>query len=576
MKRPRLTTYMRPYRKTIALGMVCAVVTIVLQTITPFIVRYAVNDLEAKTLTGIGLARYIGAFLLLSGIAVVSSFWMRRLPLGMARRVTYDIRTELYRHFSTMDPAFFRTHRTGDLMTRMSSDMNMIDMFLGGSLVIMTRAALMCVFVFGVMFYMNALLTVMIIVILLCMMGTLYFAMRLIRKRHHDVQEAVSNISSFAQETFSGMRLVKGFNLEERMEALFGLKNRDVARHNMRLNAVIQPLFPSFLFWFYLGFIVILIIGGRQVIQGSMSLGELVQFNQYLMIIQFPFLSLAWISSQIQRGLTSWERLAHLLEMEPSIRDDEQTRPELTQADGDLRLRDVCFTAGGRTLLDRIHLDIPKGSTLAITGPTGSGKTLLISLIARQALPTSGRITCGEHDLREFPLHVWRQYLALAMQEPVLFSQSIRHNITFGADEADDDAHMVWAADVAHLHADVEEFPDRYATRVGERGVTLSGGQRQRTSLSRAVARKPGLLILDDVLSAVDTETEAAITRKLYPVLEGRTSIVVSHRISVLQRADQIVVIENGRITQRGTHERLIEEPGYYRRLYHLQQVRND
>lgn len=572
---PRLTAYIARYRRAVLTGLSCAVVSIALQAVTPFITRFAVDDLRDGRMTPHLLATYIGSFLALALSSLVFGFWMRKLPLGTARKVVYDIKADLYRHLTAMDPAFFRQQRTGDLITRMSSDMAMIDLLVGGGIMIVTRAALLSLFAFGVMFYLNCALAALIAAIMLCMMSSLFFAMRLIKKRHHDVQEAVSDVSSFAQETFSGMRLVKGFSLEDRMERLFGKLNMNVARHNMRLHAVIQPLHPTFMFWFYFGLIAILIIGGRQVIRGSMTLGELVQFNQYLMIIQFPFLALAFISSQIQRGLSSWERIVKLLVQKPRICDSERTDPSLTEAGGDLAIQDLCFEADGRVLLDHINLHIPEGSTLALTGPTGSGKTLLVSLVARQENATSGRIVCGGHDIREYPLSVWRQHLALAMQEPILFSESLEHNIKFGAVDEDHD-HAVWAADVAHLHPDIKDFPKQYQTELGERGVTLSGGQRQRTSLSRAVARRPGLLILDDVLAAVDTETEAAITRKLQPVLDGRTAIIVSHRISVLQRADHIAVIENGRITQRGRHDQLIEQPGYYRRLYHLQQVRSD
>ena len=288
--------------------------------------------------------------------------------------------------------------------------------------------------------------------------------------------------------------------------------------------------------------------------------------------MQWPLLALSWVLSMLQRGKVSWLRVKAILDREPGIRENADPALELGPIEASIQFRNLELVIAGRTFLRDINLDIEKGETLGITGPTGSGKTLLTSLVARLLDPTRGSVLVGGKDVRELPLAQLRGMIGYAAQEPVLFSRTLEHNIGFGLEEADLPT-IGWAADVAPLHSDVAGFPEQYQTMLGERGVTLSGGQRQRTAISRAVARRPDILILDDVLSAVDTQTEAAIMSKLQPVMTDRTTLFVSHRISTLRYADEIIVIEEGKITQRGTHDELIGKPGYYSELNTLQQM---
>jgi ATP-binding cassette subfamily B protein len=291
--------------------------------------------------------------------------------------------------------------------------------------------------------------------------------------------------------------------------------------------------------------------------------------------MQWPLLAFSWVTSLLQRGKVSWHRIKEILDQEPIIRDTQQTDHSISSLHGEIVLQNLSLDIGGRRFLHQINLHIPSGMTIGITGPTGSGKTLLASLVARLTDPTEGRICIDGHDVRIIPLEVLRNHIGFAAQEPVLFSRSLEHNIGFGVDEPDERL-IDWAADIAHLKKDVETFPDRFDTVIGERGVTLSGGQRQRTSISRAVARHPRILILDDVLSAVDTQTEAAIMEKLRPVMEERTTLFVSHRVSTLRYADKIVVIEDGHITQQGSHDELVAQPGYYSELNTTQQLEKE
>jgi len=534
--------------------------------------RYTIDDLRAQRLDPRTLALYAAAFAAATLASVVFSYWMRRIPLRIAHEIEARLRDDLYRHLTALDADFFRRTRTGDLMTRMSSDMHMVRDYIGQGLLQGSRAAVVSALAFGVMFTMDARLSALMILLFAAMILTFFYFVKMIRRRHLDVQQAVSDISNFAQETFSSIRVIKGFAREDRWEDGFRGRNLEIANQNMRLHYVLQPMWPLFAFWFYMGIVLILIVGGRQVLLGQMTLGELVQFNQYLLYMQWPLLSMGWTANLIQRGRTSWERIRSVFLEEPAIRDDEQTDHSIETVRGDLVLDHVSFASGSRTLLDGVSLTVPEGSTLGITGPTGSGKTLLASLLTRQSDPTAGRIAIGGRDLRSLPLSALRRSVALAAQEPVLFSDTLAANISFAGEDIEHEM-VMQAAEIAHLHADVESFPEKYETRLGERGVTLSGGQRQRTSLSRAIARNPDILILDDVLASVDTETEAAITAKLAPVLAGRTSIVISHRVSTLQHADCIVVLENGAVTQRGSHAELIRQEGFYRRLYEFQRA---
>jgi ATP-binding cassette subfamily B protein len=538
----------------------------------PFLIRFAVDGLTDGTITGQRLTLLLAGYASAAVAGAFVSRRMRRIPLRVGHLVEARIRADLFEHFTRLEQAFYRSQRTGDLMTRMTSDLNMVAMALGQGLLQGFRTLIVFVMAFTVMFFTSWQLALIMLVLFPCMTLTFFWFVQLIRRKHEAVQEKYADVSNFSQETFTGVRTVKSFALEGRREGVFQDLNGELVHRHLGLSRVQQTIWPMFAFWFSLGMVLLLVVGGRLVIAEKLSLGALVQFNHYLLYMQWPMLALGWSANLVQRGRTSWGRIEKVFDRQPTICDTERTDSTLEQLSGDIEFRNVTVEIDGRRILDDVSLTIPAGSTLGLTGPTGSGKTVLVSLLTRVTDPTAGQILVGGRDIRDYPLEILRSRIGFAPQEPDLFSDTLANNIGFGLKQKSMDA-ILWASDIAHLHGDVETFPDEYETVLGERGVTLSGGQRQRTSIGRALARKPDILIFDDALAAVDTHTEAAIIDKLRPVARDRTTLVVSHRMSALRFADRIAVIEEGKITAQGAPAEVEQDSRYFRRLIDLQRL---
>ena len=552
--------------------MLCTIFTVGISLYLPFIIRQAIDGLTEGTITRSELANLLLLYAAISVVTLYFSRHLRKIPLKLSHKIEYALRADVFEHLTRMDQEFFRRGRTGDVITRMSADMSLVRDSIGQGLLQGIRTTSVILFASIVMLVIDTSLGLLVLALYLPMTFFFFLVLKVLRRRQKALQEQVSNVSNFCQESFAGIRCIKGFAIEQRRISMFESINKNLLGLNMQVQVTRQGLWPFMAFWFCLSVIMILNIGGRKVINGQQSLGTLVQFIQYLLIMQWPLLALSWTASLLQRGKVSWQRIKEILEQEPAIKDSDETNHSIRSLKGEIVLENLSLDIDSRRFLHQINLCIGSGKTVGITGPTGSGKTLLVSLVARLMDPTEGKISIDGHDIKVIPLSLLRQHIGLAAQESILFSRTLHHNIGFGVDEPDERL-IDWAADIAHLKKEVETFPDRFETMIGERGVTLSGGQRQRTSISRAIARRPEILILDDVLSAVDTQTEAAIMKKLQPVMKKRTTLFVSHRVSTLRYADEIVVIEEGRITQRGSHKELIAQAGYYSELNTMQQI---
>ncbi len=567
-----LKTYIRRHRWTALLGILLVFASVAITVSVPFITQVAVDTIRSGDFTIPQLLGYSGLYLLAAAVAGLAALFMRRVLLSLSHQIEFEIRRDVFDHLTQLDHEFYSRERTGDLMTKMTSDLSSVREFVGQGLLQGARTTLGFTMAFGVMFTINAQMAWVMLILLPCISLLFFALLSLIRARYEASQEQFSIISNFAQENFGGVRTVKGFGIEQRQEGLFGKLNEEYIDRKMSLSRVERPLWPMMTFLFSLGVVLLLLVGGRQVIDGHMTIGQFVQFTQYLFILQWPMLALGWTVNLFQRGRASWKRIQSITETRPSIRDDDRTDASAQPDGGGIRFEDVGLVMGDTRVLEGINLEIPDGATIGITGPTGSGKTLLAWLIPRIIEPRAGRVLVDGHDVRTVPLERLRRHIGVAPQEPFLFSDTLANNIALGLPETNEEK-IVWAADIAQLSPDVDYFPGGYETVLGERGVTLSGGQRQRTAISRAIAKKPPILILDDVFSAIDTQTEANILQRLRPVLEKRTSILISHRVSTLRHADFIVVLENGHITQKGSHDELVRQPGYYRDLDEVQRL---
>jgi len=566
----RLINYLARYRRAFISGFACVVLATAISTGGPWVLKYAVDDLS-QGLTFDKVRWYGALLLLLAAVGGVFRFLMRRIIVGVSRDFEYDLRNDFFAALQRLHLSYFQHHRTGDLMSRATNDLSAVRMMMGPA--VMYTASTVLTFVVGIvlMISIDPWLTLVALVPLPFVTVVVKYFGTAIHNRFEKIQEQLSDISALAQESLAGVRVVRAYGQEAFEIARFRAANEEYVHRNRALIRLQGFYFPSMGLLMGIGALLVLWLGSRRVVAGQMTIGELVAFNAYLTMLGWPMIAFGWVSNLLQRGTASWKRLLEVIDVQPLVSDAEANHA-IQSIDGEVEFRNLTFAFGDAVVLRGVSFSVPKGTTTAIVGATGSGKSTLLSLLPRLHDAPPGTVFIDGMDVRRIPLHVLRGAIGFVNQEPFLFSTTLAENIAFGARAHQGDRDRVAAAaSIARLDKDLVQFPQGYETTVGERGITLSGGQKQRVAIARALVIDPKILVLDDALSAVDTHTEEEILERLSDVMAQRTSIIVSHRVSTIRGASQIVVLHEGRVAERGTHDELIRHDGFYADLYRKQ-----
>ena len=538
-----LYPYLWKYRRTLFLGAVTVILTNSIWVLFPQVVQRATDGLNAGA-TRRQLIVYCLLLLLIAFSKGIFQFLTRWLVIGVSREIEFDLRNDLFRHLESLPWAYFQKNRTGDIMARATNDLNAVRMLLGPAImysantIVFTAAALIF------MWRTSPRLTLLAFVPLPLASITIQYFGRKIHERFEKIQEQFSEISARAQENFSGARVIRAYAQEEAEIALFEKSNLEYVARSLPLARLMGMLWPSLETMLGLAVVMVIWLGGREVLLHRMTVGQFIAFNTYMLQLTWPVIALGWVINIFQRGTASMGRINQILSSTAEITDDHATN-DLSRAGelaGDIEFRNLNFSYNGVPVLQEINLHIPAGGSLAIVGPTGAGKTTLVSLIPRIYDAAPGTLLLDDRPAREYPLAMLRRNIGFVPQETFLFSDTVRENIAFGAEDAGDDQ-IAQTAEAANIAADIESFPGKYETIVGERGITLSGGQKQRTAIARAIIRNPRILVLDDALSSVDTYTEEKILNHLRRIMQGRTTIFISHRVSTVRNADRIAVL---------------------------------
>jgi ATP-binding cassette subfamily B protein len=552
------------------LGGLCVIGSAAFSLLKPLIIGNAVNEL-AKAVTRGTLIRY---GLLLIGAAAFEGLFLylqRWIIIGASRRVEYDMRNDFYAHLQKLPLSYYQDQRTGDLMSRATNDLSSVRMLIGPAVMYTLSSVLVVTGAFVMMARIDRQMALTALVAVPILATVVKFFGQRIHDRFKDVQDYFGDVSARVQENLSGIRVVRAFTQEQneienfkRMNRIYVGKNRSV----IKLSATFYPLLHGLI---GVMFVIIFFMGSRRIIAGQLSIGAFVAFQFYLGRMIWPLIALGWVINLFQRGMASMLRLHEVWVVEPEVLPEEGT-PLEAPIRGDLEIRHLTFSYDGRPVLKGINLGVRHGQTIGIVGRTGSGKSTLLSLITRTFEPPPGTIFIDGRPIDTIPQRQLRDWIGMVPQESFLFSESIAENIRFGRADASDEE-ISGSAELAGLTDDAATFPLGLKTVIGERGITLSGGQKQRTAMARALVREPVILILDDSLSAVDTATEERILRALRGVRKGRTVLIVSHRVSSVKDADHIIVLEEGAIVERGTHESLLDKGGYYADMYRRQTI---
>jgi ATP-binding cassette, subfamily B, multidrug efflux pump len=587
-----LLPYVKRYRGAYLFGTMCVLLHNGIWVLFPLVIGKASDDLT-QDVTRHKLLIYAGLLLAIAVTKGIFQFLTRWVVIGVSRDIEFDLRNDLFERLEGLSYSYYQRHRTGDIMARATNDLNAVRQLLGPAIMYSANTLVYTAGALAFMIAINPRLTLLTFLPLPAVSIVIQTFGRRIHERFERIQAMFSEISARAQENFSGARLIRAYVQEEAEIKAFERENKEYIRRSLKLVRLMGMLWPTLELMLGCAVVLVLWLGGREVvagqatfsrvttliagypgivttvkIDGSMSVGQFVSFSTYMMQLTWPIIALGWVINIFQRGTASLGRINEIMQERAEIQDAPEA--QALEIEGEIEFRNLNFSYDGKQVLYDLNLRIPAGSSLAIVGPTGSGKTTLVSLIPRIYDADPSAVLIDGRPIRDYSIASLRKSIGFVPQETFLFSERIRENIAFGVDSATD-AKIRNAADAANIAVDIEGFPEGYETMVGERGITLSGGQKQRTAIARALIRNPRILILDDALSSVDTQTEDKILNHLRDVMQGRTTIFISHRVSTVRNADRIAVLHGGRIVELGTHDELLALNGYYSDLYNKQ-----
>jgi len=566
----RLLHYFALYKKRLTAGGLCVIGSAVFSLMKPFIIGSAVNEL-GRGFTRETLIRYS---LMLIGASICEGIFLylqRSIIIGASRHIEYDMRNDFYQHLQRLPLGFYQEQRTGDLMSRATNDLAAVRMLIGPAVMHSLSSLLVVTGAFIMMLRTDTTMALLALLAVPVVAGLVSSFGQRIHNRTRAVQDYFGDISARVQENLAGVRVVRAFTREQNEVETFKRMNHEYVERNRAVIRLTAAFYPALHALIGLMFVFVFYTGSRKIIAGTLSLGAFVAFQFYLGRMIWPLIALGWVINLFQRGMASMKRLHEVWIVDPVV--GSTGTGDAPRADSaDFEIRDLTFTYDTRPVLQHINLDVRHGETVGIVGRTGSGKSTLLSLITRAFEPPPGTIFLNGRDITAIPLRQLREWIGMVPQETFLFSESLAENIRFGRADATD-ADVDDSAKQAGLSTDVAGFPQGLGTVIGERGITLSGGQKQRTAIARALVRDPLVLILDDSLSAVDTHTEERILNALRTIRKGRTVLIVSHRVSSVKDADHIVVLDDGRIVERGNHDALLDKGGYYADLYRRQTI---
>ena len=581
-----LNKYLLKYKWYLILGAIFTIVSNLFGVIPAQIVRYAL-DLVKETIdiyflfdhteaqksmydvftTSIGV--YGLLILLMAILKGIFLFAVRQTLIVMSRHIEYDLKNEIYAHYQSLPLSFYRKNNTGDLMARISEDVSKVRVYIGPSIMYLMNMVVLVVLVLSYMFSVNIRLTWWVLLPMPLLSASIFIVSTMVNKRSEEIQKSLSNLSTFVQEAFSGIRVLKAFAREDDSVKRFKKESNVYKSKSLALTRIDSLFSPTIALLIGLSTVLCVYIGGQEIIAGKLTPGNITEFIMYVFMLTWPLTALGWTSSQIQRAAASQQRINEFLQIKSEIVSDKN----LTKAiEGNIGFRNVNFIYpdSGIHALKGFNLDIKAGESVAILGTTGSGKSTIANLIVRMYDATEGEILLDGISIKDYNIQHVRSQMGYVPQEVFLFSDTILNNAKFGSPDMTDNQ-IIKAAKDADLYKNIMDFPDQFQTKLGERGITLSGGQKQRLSITRAIAREPKILILDDCLSAVDTNTENIILNNLQKIMKNRTSVIISHRVSSAKLADKILMLDDGNVVEEGTHDELIKKDGAYRELYEKQ-----